>query len=172
MSQQTRFQVQYTHPSGDLSSPSLGTSKGDRATEGPHSNRVGGGLAAPVLPHHRTYSSYPAVSSTVLTQPWFRLVKARSRFNAVDACHSSHAADPVPPSPLAPGRTFAHPGPRALLLLHTHRVSPPAPCRRRFGPSSTYALTTMASADFSAPFRQRLRRRSLALPDRCRDLPG
>lgn len=31
-------------------------------------NRVGGGLTAPVLPHHRTYSSYPAVSSTVVTQ--------------------------------------------------------------------------------------------------------
>jgi hypothetical protein len=25
-------------------------------------NRVGGGLSAPVLPHHRTYSPYPAVS--------------------------------------------------------------------------------------------------------------
>ena len=29
-------------------------------------NRVGGGLAAPVLPHHRTYSLYPAVFSTGL----------------------------------------------------------------------------------------------------------
>jgi hypothetical protein len=28
-------------------------------------NRVGGGLSAPVLPHHRTYSSYPAVSLSV-----------------------------------------------------------------------------------------------------------
>lgn len=28
-------------------------------------NRVGGGLAAPVLPHHRTYSSYPAVPFTL-----------------------------------------------------------------------------------------------------------
>ncbi len=31
-------------------------------------NRVGGGLTAPVLPHHRTYSSYPAVSSTIVPQ--------------------------------------------------------------------------------------------------------
>ena len=31
-------------------------------------NRVEGRLAAPVLPHHRTYSPYPAVSSTVVTQ--------------------------------------------------------------------------------------------------------
>ena len=30
-------------------------------------NRVGGGREAPVLPHHRTYSAYPAVSSTVST---------------------------------------------------------------------------------------------------------
>jgi hypothetical protein len=28
-------------------------------------DRVAGGLSAPVLPHHRTYSSYPAVSSDV-----------------------------------------------------------------------------------------------------------
>jgi hypothetical protein len=28
-------------------------------------NRVGGGLAAPVLPHHRTYLTYPAVPSAV-----------------------------------------------------------------------------------------------------------
>jgi hypothetical protein len=30
-------------------------------------DRVGGGVAAPVLSHHRTYSSYPAVSVNVLT---------------------------------------------------------------------------------------------------------
>jgi hypothetical protein len=30
-------------------------------------NRVGGGLSVPVLPHHRTYSSYPAVSFNLLT---------------------------------------------------------------------------------------------------------
>ena len=102
-------------------------------------NRVGGGLTAPVLPHHRTYSSYPAVPSAVATQRVCPLVKARSRFNAVDACHSSNAAGPVPPSPLAPGRTLSLLGPRALLLLHIHRVSPSAPCRRRFGPSSALA---------------------------------
>src|SRR5262245_11504386 len=28
--------------------------------------RVGGGLASPVLPHHRTYSSYPAVPLNLL----------------------------------------------------------------------------------------------------------
>jgi len=94
---------------------------------------------APVLPHHRTYSSYPAVPSAVSTQRACPLVKARSRFNAVDACHSSNAAGPVPPSPLAPGRTLSLLGPRALLLLHIHRVSSSAPCRRRFGPSSALA---------------------------------
>src|SRR5262249_18216359 len=30
-------------------------------------NRVGGGVTAPVLSHHRTYSSYPAVSVNVVT---------------------------------------------------------------------------------------------------------
>ncbi|MCI0681994.1 MAG: hypothetical protein L0Y71_07815, partial [Gemmataceae bacterium] len=30
-------------------------------------NRVGGGVTAPVLPHHRTYSTYPAVSVLVDT---------------------------------------------------------------------------------------------------------
>jgi hypothetical protein len=67
-------------------------------------NHVGGGVAAPVLPHHRTYSSYPAVLRLQLSGS---LVKARSRFNAVDACHSSNAAGPVPPSPFAPGRTLS-----------------------------------------------------------------
>ena len=38
------------------------------STDGDAPNRVGGGLTAPVLPHHRTYSSYPAVSPTVATQ--------------------------------------------------------------------------------------------------------
>jgi hypothetical protein len=32
------------------------------ATHNCQTNRVGGSLATPVLPHHRTYSSYPAVS--------------------------------------------------------------------------------------------------------------
>ena len=41
---------------------------GDNTGQSPLAgNRVGGGLAAPVLPHHRTYSAYPAVSSTVST---------------------------------------------------------------------------------------------------------
>ena len=35
-------------------------------------NRVGGGVAPAVLPHHRTYSSYPAVSLTVVTQGTWR----------------------------------------------------------------------------------------------------
>src|SRR5262245_28357096 len=30
-------------------------------------DRVGGGLTTPVLPHHRTYSAYPAVSVNVGT---------------------------------------------------------------------------------------------------------
>ena len=34
-------------------------------------NRVGGSITAPVLPHHRTYSSYPAVSVVVVTANTF-----------------------------------------------------------------------------------------------------
>ena len=37
----------------------------------PEHNRVGGGVTAPVLPHHRTYSSYPAVSVNVVTANTF-----------------------------------------------------------------------------------------------------
>jgi hypothetical protein len=37
----------------------------------PPTNRVGGSVSAPVLPHHRTYSSYPAVSVNVVTANTF-----------------------------------------------------------------------------------------------------
>jgi hypothetical protein len=83
---------------------------GTRTPKGP--NRVGGGLATPVLPHHRTYSAYPTVSSSVLTS----LVRARSRSNAVDACDSSCAAAPVPPSLPTPWRTCPPPSPEAILV--------------------------------------------------------
>ena len=50
--------------------------------------------------------AYPAVSSVVSArQASRRHARARSQLNAADACDSSRAAGPVPPSPLAPGRT-------------------------------------------------------------------
>jgi len=96
------------------------------------------------------------------------LVKARSRFNAVDACHSSNAAGQVPPSPLAPGRTLPSPLSKRFNWIHV-----PCCCSTSIeylrlllaiedSALRQLTLTTMASADFSAPLRRRCRRRSLA----------
>jgi len=45
----------------------------------PEENRVGGGVAPAVLPHHRTYSSYPAVSVNVVTLRSIRCGKPSER---------------------------------------------------------------------------------------------
>jgi|GEM_PF-126992 len=83
-------------------------------------NRVGGGLAAPVLPHHRTYSSYPAVSFRLVTSRTVgrnssdpesrqissnrRSVKARAWSDAAGVCASSDRAGRMPSSPPWPSR--------------------------------------------------------------------
>ena len=91
------------------------------------SNRVGGGLAAPVLPHHRTYSAYPAVSSTVSTGATTRqgsfpfrhrgrwlLLAHPSSGSAFTRDAGAHGLLP----PFKKGELLG----RALLPLYAHRV--------------------------------------------------
>ena len=90
-------------------------------------NRVGGGLAAPVLPHHRTYSAYPAVSSTVSTGATTRqgsfpfrhrgrwlLLAHPSSGSAFTRDAGAHGLLP----PFKKGELLG----RALLPLYAHRV--------------------------------------------------
>ena len=90
-------------------------------------NRVGGGLAAPVLPHHRTYSAYPAVSSTVSTGTTTRqgsfpfrhrgrwlLLAHPSSGSAFTRDAGAHGLLP----PFKKGELLG----RALLPLYAHRV--------------------------------------------------
>jgi len=71
---------------------------------------------APRLAFSRLYARFKFSRSHILSISW--LVKARSRFNAVAACSSSHAAGSVPPSPLAPGRSCAVSSPKRGSCRH------------------------------------------------------
>ena len=90
-------------------------------------NRVGGGREAPVLPHHRTYSAYPAVSSTVSTGATTRqgsfpfrhrgrwlLLAHPSSGSAFTRDAGAHGLLP----PFKKGELLG----RALLPLYAHRV--------------------------------------------------
>ena len=124
-------------------------------------NRVGGGREAPVLPHHRTYSAYPAVSSTVSTGDPSRLVSVQTPWSLA----SSLTPVPVPPSPGTPGRT----SPSSIqegrvvrpCLAAALRPSSPLDWLLAVEDSALHpsraGRTTMASADFSGAFPHRCR---------------
>ena len=127
-------------------------------------NQVGGGLAAPVLPHHRTYSAYPAVSSTVSTG-------ATTRQGSFPFRHRGRwllLAHPSSGSAIHQGRR----GARSPSSIQEGRVVRPclAAALRPSSPldwllavedsalhPSRAGRTTMASADFSGAFPHRCR---------------
>ena len=121
----------------------------------PH-NRVGGGLAAPVLPHHRTYSAYPAVSSTVSTGATTRQgsfpFRHRGRWLLLAHPSSGSAftrdAGAQSPSSIQEGRVV-----RPCLAA---ALRPSSPLDWLLAVEDS-GRTTMASADFSGAFPHRCR---------------
>jgi hypothetical protein len=111
-------------------------------------NRVGGDLAVPVPPHHRTYSAVSGGSWESVSRR--KTAKARSGANAAGACDSSNegssgsavAAQAVAKAFQLSFAVATHPSSHCQLLL----AFPGSALRDGF------AVTTMASADFSPPF--------------------
>ena len=165
-------------------------------------NRVGGGLSAPVLPRHRTYSPYPAASTDGSTSRTERDVKARLRAIAADRLGSSGAPVRVPPSPVASGLVAGGVSVGRISRSAVFACRFPAvelsrsrPCINRFGPSparrrgcqggspSAHAgeaspgddrvpRATTASADFSAGVPARRHADSPGSPGRPRRPPA
>jgi len=108
-------------------------------------NRVGGGLTAPVLPHHRAYGSVHGGFFYGFNQ--VALIKARVRVNTVTTCPSSLTTVPVPPSLSVAWRTlFRVPCWCSLAIEYLRLLLAVEDSALQW-----LAPLTMASADFSAP---------------------
>ena len=133
----------------DVSKPSLSFRglKTRRFLAGP--NRVGGGLAAPVLPHHRTWCYHPSRLVSVQT-PWslaaprspqfrFRLHQGRRGARSPSSIQEGRVVRPCLAAALRPSSPLDW-----LLAVEDSALHP-----------SRAGRTTMASADFSGAFPHR-----------------